>query len=410
MKLIVCTILLFTQIASFANTIRVDASGGANALGQAIITAAAGDTILVAPGKYYVNGLKVTKPLTIIGAEGAVLDGSGKHEIFVLRGRNIKVSGFTFQNSGYSSVTDMAAITIVDASHVVIEKNQFEQTYFGVHAAGSSNFVVRNNSFRGVTKTEQTSGNGIHLWKCDKAIVENNNLSGHRDGIYFEFVTNSRIIGNVSYNNIRYGLHFMFSNDDFYSHNVFRDNGAGVAVMFSNRVTMIGNEFRHNWGAAAYGLLLKEINDSKIDSNLFLKNTIGIYMEGANRIHVDANQFIENGWAARVQASSSDNTFTGNNFMGNTFDVATNGSMVLNHFTGNYWDKYEGYDRNRDGVGDVPYHPVSLYSMLIEQNSNSLILLRSFMITLLDKAERAIPSLTPVELNDASPKMKMLKL
>ena len=86
--------------------------------------------------------------------------------------------------------------------------------------------------------------------------------------------------------------------------------------------------------------------------------------------------------------------------------MATNGSLVLNKFYNNYWDKYEGYDMNKDGFGDVPYHPVSMYSMIVEQNPSSLMLLRSFMVSLLDKAEKAIPSLTPENLVDNKPMMK----
>ena len=71
-----------------------------------------------------------------------------------------------------------------------------------------------------------------------------------------------------------------------------------------------------------------------------------------------------------MQASCDDNNFHHNNFNGNSFDVATNGTMMLNKFYNNYWDKYEGYDINKDGIGDVPYHPVSMYSMIVEQNPN----------------------------------------
>ena len=105
-----------------------------------------------------------------------------------------------------------------------------------------------------------------------------------------------------------------------------------------------------------------------------------------------------------------DNSIHHNNFLGNTFDVATNGTMMLNKFYKNYWDRYEGYDMNKDKIGDVPFHPVSMYSMLIEQNSNALLLLRSFMISILDKAEKAIPSLTPEHLKDEQPLMKPLPL
>jgi nitrous oxidase accessory protein len=176
--------------------------------------------------------------------------------------------------------------------------------------------------------------------------------------------------------------------------------------MFSKKVTMIENTFAHNWGPSAYGILLKEISDSKITNNNFLQNTVAIFLEGANRIEISYNTFQRNGWATKVQASCSDNDYHNNNFFSNTFDVGTNGSLVLNRFTGNYWDKYEGYDLNRDGIGDVPYHPVSMYSMLVEQNANSLMLLRSFMVTLLDKAEKAMPSITPETLRDNQPKMK----
>jgi len=233
-------------------------------------------------------------------------------------------------------------------------------------------------------------------------------VEGHRDGIYFEFVSNSVIEKNYSTKNIRYGLHFMFSNSDSYVGNTFKDNGAGVAVMYSKDVLMLENFFDHNWGPNAYGLLLKEISDARIFSNKFDKNTVGILMESTNRIDVTNNTFRDNGWAMRIQASCNENTVGYNDFYSNTFDVATNGSLSLNKFYSNYWDKYEGYDINKDGVGDVPYHPTSMYSMVIEQNPNALILLRSFMVNLLDKAEKAIPSLTPENLVDDKPLMKRI--
>jgi nitrous oxidase accessory protein len=133
-------------------------------------------------------------------------------------------------------------------------------------------------------------------------------------------------------------------------------------------------------------------------------------MEGTNRIDVQYNQFNSNGWATKVQASCADNTFSSNNFFSNTFDVATNGNLMLNNFSGNYWDKYQGYDLNRNGAGDVPFFPVSMYSMVIEQNPVSVLLLRSFMVNLLDKAEKAIPSLTPETLSDDQPQMKPIRL
>ena len=240
--------------------------------------------------------------------------------------------------------------------------------------------------------------------------IVGNSISGHRDGIYFEFVTHSLIWRNISVRNIRYGLHFMFSNNDSYIGNFFAANGYGVAVMFTHGVKMFNNYFEDSWGDAAYGLLLKEISDSYIEGNHFQKNTMGIYMEGASRITLLKNVFKNNGWAIKIQASCMDVTVKENNFMGNTFDVATNGTLVLNTFNGNYWDKYEGYDLNKDHVGDVPYHPISMFSMIVEQNPPAMILYRSMFVSLLDKSEKVIPSLTPENLKDERPLMKALPL
>ena len=218
------------------------------------------------------------------------------------------------------------------------------------------------------------------------------------------FVENNKVI------NAYFGIHFMFSHYNSYFDNTFNDNGAGVAVMYSHNVTMERNTFEQNWGASSYGILLKDISDSRIQHNSFLKNSVGIHMEGSSRIEISQNIFKENGWAIKVQASCDDNNFYQNNFYGNSFEISTNGTMMLNKFYNNYWDKYEGYDRNKDGIGDVPYHPVSMYSMIVEENPNALILLRSFMVSLLDKAEKAIPSLTPENLIDDKPMLKPNKL
>ena len=106
--------------------------------------------------------------------------------------------------------------------------------------------------------------------------------------------------------------------------------------------------------------MLKDIRDSEVRNNHFLKNSVGIFMEGSSRIQFSENEFTENGYAVRLQASCDANTFAKNNFSGNTFDLATNGTLVLNKVEGNYRDKYEGYDMNKDWSGDVPFHPVSM--------------------------------------------------
>lgn len=393
-----------------AKTIIVGKDKPIKSIKQAISLAKNHDTVLVQYGIYKEGSISLTKPVTLIGINFPVLDGESKYENIVISGRDIKVTGFIVKDSRHSSSNDYAAISIIDATQVFIENNKILNGNFGIHIGNSTYCSIKNNIITGNAISEQSAGNGIHLWKSDHAFIQNNRISRHRDGIYFEFVTESEIRGNISENNIRYGLHFMFSHNNNYLNNIFRNNGTGVAVMYSHNVRMEGNTFQHNWGTAAYGILLKDITDSYMLNNRFIENTIGILMEGVNRMDVKKNIFKSNGWAMKVQANCADNNINNNNFLGNTFDVATNGTMVLSNFSNNYWDKYEGYDMNKDGIGDVPYHPISMYSMVIEQNPSAVILLRSFMVSLLDKAEKAIPSLTPENLIDSKPSMKAFKL
>lgn len=406
--IILPTIILSTALT--ARTIIVGKDQPITSIRKAIELAKNKDTIIVKPGIYKEGNILINKNIILIGENFPIIDGEKKFEIFTVSGSYITIKGFQFQNSGLSAMNDYASIKVIDSRNVYIENNRVINSYFGIHFSNSTFATVRNNKITGSPTTEQNTGNGIHLWKCNNALIENNFITGHRDGIYFEFVTASTIQNNRSEKNIRYGLHFMFSNNDNYIKNTFSNNGAGVAVMYSQKVKMEGNKFEMNWGPSSYGILLKDITDSHIQGNTFFKNSVGIHMEGSSRINASKNIFKENGWAIKVQASCDDNNFYQNNFYGNSFDIATNGTMVLNKFYNNYWDKYEGYDRNKDGVGDVPYHPVSMYSMIVEQNPNSLILLRSFMVSLLDKAEKAIPSLTPENLVDDKPMIKPNKL
>lgn len=258
-------------------------------------------------------------------------------------------------------------------------------------------------------KTESALGNAIHVYYTDEVEISGNLLQGHRDGIYLETVKNSKVHRNVSRDNQRYGLHFMFSNGNVYTHNTFKHNGAGVAVMYTDDVRMEYNTFEDNWGAASYGLLLKDIRNSVIYNNTFRRNTTGIYMESSSRLDIQHNDFERNGWAIKLLTTSIDNTFRLNNFTGNSFDVSTNGKSQLNLIENNYWDKYSGYDLDKDQVGDVPYRPVSLYSMLVERVPPSVMLMRSFMVDLLDSMERVLPSLIPENLVDERPLMRQIK-
>lgn len=410
-RIIQIALLICLPMFSWCKTWKVGKNEAFSSIQQAINHAAAYDSILVEKGIYREKGLLIDKPVYLKGAGQPVLDGEMKYEIIAVKSNDVTIEGFILRNSGFSGWNDIAAIRIYGVKNVIIRSNALENTFFGIYSQNAADCIISGNTIRaGENRGTVQSGNGIHCWKCNNMQILDNTITRHRDGIYFEFVTHSLIRGNRSFHNIRYGLHFMFSNDDIYESNLFRSNEAGVSVMFSHGVQMLGNTFSENLGSGSYGILMKEISDSRVERNRFTGNTSGIYMEGTTRITVTKNVFSGNGWAIKIQASCSDNSIARNNFLGNTFDVATNGTLVLNTFDNNYWDKYEGYDLNRDGIGDIPFHPVSLYAMIAEKNPSVMMLFRSFMVSLLDKTEKVIPSVTPVNLLDHRPFIKPLIL
>nr|WP_295924962.1 nitrous oxide reductase family maturation protein NosD [uncultured Dyadobacter sp.] len=410
--ILLLAMLLGNEVApeAQAKTIRVGRQCDVKSIRQAVRMAAGGDTIMVFKGLYREGNIVIDKPLVLRGTGDPVLDGGRQCEILSIKSPYVVVDGFYVKASGQSSMQDMAGIRVYNTHHVTVRNNVLDDNFFGIYLQQSKNCLITNNRLTASGKAEHLIGNGIHSWKSDSLVIAGNRIQGHRDGIYLEFTTNTRVKQNVSHANLRYGLHFMFAHHNTYTSNTFSSNGAGVAVMYTHHVHMRDNTFKDNWGDSAYGLLLKEISDSDIEHNRFSGNTTGIFMEGASRIRIEKNAFQANGWALKIQASCMDNRVGHNNFQGNTFDVATNSSLVLNSFDQNYWDKYEGYDLDKDGTGDVPYRPVSLYSMIVERFPAAMILFRSFMVTLLDRTEKMIPGVTPEQLKDPQPVMKPVAL
>ena len=397
---------IFSGFAQVPKTIEICPSCKVKTIKDGISNASEYDTLLIKKGIYKEFNILVDKPLTLKGENYPVIDGEDRGEIIRIVSDNVTIDGLYIINVGTSYTTDYAAIRVVKSENFLIQNVVLEKLFFGLYLERSNNGKVYHNKIIGDAVDEYNSGNGIQLWYSHNVQVDRNIVQGVRDGIYLEFSDNITINNNVSANNLRYGLHFMFSNDDVYTNNTFENNGAGVAVMFSKRIKMVGNIFRKNWGTAAFGMLLKEINDAEIIGNTFQENTIGINIEGSNRIEYKNNNFISNGWAVKVLGACYTNSFVNNNFLYNSFDISYNSKLNDNVFEKNYWSDYTGYDLDKDGIGDVPYRPVKLFSYVVNRTPETIVLLRSMFMDIIDFSEKVSPVFTPDNLLDAMPLMK----
>jgi nitrous oxidase accessory protein len=397
---------LFILTASFARQIKVCPDCEIRSVQKAIDIAFDGDEILIHPGVYKEHDIEITKSLTIKGIGNPVIDGENLGTVFHISANNFSLQGITIINVGKSFTKDFAGILVARSSNFLIKNVVLKNVFFGILVEKSKHGTISYNKVSSNAVSEASSGNGIHLWHCDHMQVDHNNLSGLRDGIYFEFVKESKIFKNHSYKNLRYGLHFMFSNNNAYYDNEFVSNGVGVAVMFSKFIDMRNNLFTENWGSASYGLLLKEIYDAKIENNRFTTNTVGVSVDGSTRVNFEGNTFARNGWAINVIGACYENTFTGNNFMHNSFDLAHSGNVNSNSFDKNYWSDYTGYDLDGNGIGDVPYRPVKLFSYITNRSPEAIVLLRSLFVDIINFSEKVSPVFTPDNLMDPNPLMK----
>jgi nitrous oxidase accessory protein len=192
--------------------------------------------------------------------------------------------------------------------------------------------------------------------------------------------------------------------------NTFTRNVAGVALMFSNRMTMEGNSFSENRGSRTYGLLLKDCGDSEFRYNRFTDNTVGLFLDGSNRNLFEKNLVAENGWGAILFSSSEANVFTRNAFLDNDLQVSLDMRRTKNRMdaegVGNYWSDARPYDLDGDGRGDAPHCPVGFFAFISKQYPDLTVFAGSPAVLALDLAQRTLPALQPTELADPHPALE----
>jgi len=374
-------------------------------LQQAIAMSRPGDIIRVAHGTYRGVLAVPVSGITMIGEGTPTLDGEGKGTAVLILGKGVILRGFHITNSGQSPYGDDSGIKLMNTTACTIEDNVIDRVYHGVYLQNSPGNTVRRNRITGASPPGHYEGwgDGIHAWKSSGNHFESNAVSLFRDGFYLEFANNTRIDHNKSFDNRRYGLHFMFMDDSRFVFNEFRHNQAGTVLMYSKRILVENNSFSDNRGPVGAGVLFRDNNDSILRNNRLTNNTVGLFMDGANRNRVEGNLIAGNGWGVQLYSSSIGNNLTGNTFYANNYEVAVDMRNSRNTLEGNYWSGYQGYDLKGTGRGDVPYSPVSMFSFLAMQFPDLYAFSGSPAIKALEFAQKLLPAFSPSTLRDEHP-------
>jgi nitrous oxidase accessory protein len=381
-------------------------------LQQVLDRAEPGDTIRVAGGVYH-GRVVMTKRLALVGSGDAIIRGDGHGSVITVHADSCLVEGLIIENSGTNLMNDDSGI-FVNARHVIVRNNELRDILFGIYMFKADSNLVAGNRIRGRGFLDPGQrGSGIHIWNSYYNHFRGNTITEARDGFYVQYARHTLIEDNTVYN-LRYGLHYMYADSNIFLRNTFFQNVAGAAIMYSRNIVFRHNVFTLNRGFTSYGILFQDCHDMVADSNVVSDNMVGMFFE-ATTDNVFRNNIIAlNDAALQMFQNSVNNTFTGNNFVGNLTPLLLEGKRTQtqwsNNGRGNYWSDYSGYDMDADGIGDTPMKIQNIFQYLEGQRPNLRLYLYSPASQALATAASAFPIIDVNSEADDFPLMRAVDL
>lgn len=391
-------------------TLVVSARGSHGTLEDALAAARDGDTVVVEGGAH--GPVTVSRRVALEGRGWPVLDGGGRGTVVKLEAQGASLRGFVVRGSGASLDDENAGITVA-APDVRVEGNRLEETLFGISLAHARGAVVAGNEIASKDLDVPRRGDAIRVWYSDDVRIVGNRVTRGRDVVLW-YSQNLAVLDNEVTDG-RYGLHFMYTDDADIEGNRLVGNSVGVYLMYSRRLRMRRNVVTGNRGPSGFGLGLKDMDACDVTDNVFADNRVGVYVDNSPReaeSHVDfvRNLFAGNDTGVALLPSVRRNTYTDNAFVDNGEHVGILGGGTLGENAwarggrGNFWSDYAGYDRDGDGVGDVPYRAERLFEHLTQRNPALKLFTYAPAAQALELAARAVPLVRPQpKLQDPAP-------
>jgi len=370
---------------------------------QALVdNAANGATIEVGPGEY-AGDLLIDHPLRLVGHGRPRLVGSGAGSVVRVRAADVVLEGFDIDGRGGGDLGRDSAGVHVSTPRVTVRDCRIANTLFGIYLRAADGARVARNVIRGIKdKSPGEKGSGIHVWNTDGFLLVDNELVDVRDGFYIQSSSHGYIRGNRAHD-LRYGVHYMYSDDNVFEDNVFADSVAATVLMYSRHITFRRNRLLHNRGFASVGILFKACDDSLAEDNLVADNARGIFLEGSYRDVFRRNVVADSDTAIMLYDSCGDVRFAGNSFVGNLTSLTLVGKRTDTSFDGNYWSDNDEPDLDGDGVSDRPYVLGNLFDHFRGNLTAADLLAQSLAAAALARAERSFPVLEPIRAVDHAP-------
>jgi nitrous oxidase accessory protein len=370
---------------------------------QARIDAAPADGVVHVEAGTWRGDLMIDKPLTLIGHGRPLLLGSGAGSVVRIRAPYVTIEGFDIDGGGGGDLgTDPSGIHIA-TPHATVRDCRVRNTLFGIYLRAADDAVVERSEIHGIRgKAPGEKGSGIHLWNTQRFRLSGNTIVDVRDGFYIQSSSNGLIDHNHA-SDLRYGLHYMYSDDNTFEDNTFERGDAGTALMYSRRIVFRRNRFLRNRGFASVGLLFKTCDDVLAEDNLVADNARGIFLEGSARTTFRRNIIAGSDIAIVLYDSTSESRFNGNSFVGNMTPLMLVGRRTDTNFDGNYWSDNRELDLDGDGRADRPYRLSSAFDHFRGNLTAADLYVDGFAALAMAAAETTFPVLEPIAALDRQP-------
>lgn len=366
--------------------------------------------IALLPGVYR-GDLVVKRPLAIHGTKVAVLEGSGTGTVVTVQANDVSIEDVVVRRSGKRHTAEDAAIKAT-GERIRVAGVRVEDTLFGISLEACRDCTVERVHVVGSGDDTELRGDAIKLWEAHGSTVRGCTVDRSRDVVVW-YTRHATLEDNVVTRS-RYGTHFMYAHDAVVRSSKFEGNIVGVFVMYSMRLTAEGNVLAGARGAAGVGLGFKDSDAVTVRGNWMVANTTGTYLDNTPRTPSEAVTFERNVLALndvgiRLHSAEKGLHLVGNDIRNNAsvIEVDGGGDALSVDVRGNHFSDYEGYDLDRNGIGDVAYEVKALSSELTESHPALKFFRGTPAMGLIDAVAHAVPVLSSRRLLvDPEPRME----
>lgn len=379
---------------------------------QELVDNAPAGSVLKPPPGIYAGPVTIDKPLTIDGGGKVTIDAGDKGTVMMLNAGNVVVRGIHLTGSGDSHDTDDSCLD-VRGNHNLIENNVIDNCLFGIDLKQVNDSIVRGNQIKSKDFELGVRGDGLRLWYSNNNLIEKNQIIDSRDTV--AWYSHKNVFRENLGRRSRYSLHFMFANENIVESNQFYDNAVGIYFMYTEGGAARNNVISHATGATGMGIGFKESSGTLIENNEIIYCGIGIGSDLSpfqpdSTIEIKGNRFAYNGIGILFNSETGGNNLRDNIFEGNLTQVTyggrgDNSNSGKNFWQGNYWDDYQGFDRDGDGFGDQVHENYAYADQIWIELPVARFFRSSPVMELLDFLERLAPFSTPdLILRDEKPR------